>query len=126
MSSSRKDLPKPKRDTRAGEILVAIQPLISMVVLSAGLVVWAFNTFAQITYVEKQYSEIRANQEAMKRVISDQEDKLKIDAHQYSDATREKVLPAVNDLKEGLKEVKESVKSLESRLLVPISSMRSK
>jgi hypothetical protein len=109
-----------------GQILSAIQPLISMLILVTGLVVWAFHTFAQISYVEKQYSEIKSSQDALSKMILDGMQQVKMDAHNYSDGNREKILPAVIDLKDGLREVKDSVKSLESRLLVPISATRSK
>lgn len=134
MPRKQKDLQEESKDARLGQLLGTIQPLISMVVLTTGLVVWAFNTFAQIAYVEKQNAELKTNIDNLSRTVKSIEDqfpkaiadameKVLSKAQSYSDGNREKTLPAINDVKDGLREVKESVKSLESRLLVPINSV---
>lgn len=75
-----------------------------MTVLTTGLIVWAYNNFAQITYVKEQNAALMAHIEQTRR-----------DLIIYSDQNRERIIGI-------LMEVKDSVKSLESRLLVPIGA----
>src|SRR3954467_6990141 len=87
------------RKITGNAILNTLHPTINTMVLVVGIVVWAFNTFAQISYVKEQ------NQQILNVVESRHKD-----AIDHSDQNRERVLAV-------LVELRESMKSLELRIL---------
>ena len=96
-------MPKTKK-LNSNQIIAGVYPTLNMIVLTTGLVVWAFNTFAQISYVKEQNTQIMSMVEQRYK-----------DAIVHSDMNKERILSV-------MLEVKDSVKSLESRMLVPIGS----
>lgn len=80
-------------------VISALSPTVNMIVLVTGLVVWAFNTFAQISYVKEQNQQLLSLVEQRHR-----------DAIDHSDMNRERMMSV-------LMEVKETVKSLEAIII---------
>lgn len=87
-----------KLPTRAENSLIReLKPLIGVGAVVVGIVVWAFNTFAQISYVKEQNTAMLATIEQRHK-----------EAIEHSDMNRDRMLSV-------LMEVKETVKTIENR-----------
>lgn len=91
-------------------IISSLNPAVNMVILAIGIVVWAFNTFAQITYVKEQnfaqMSYVKEQNAAMTLLIEARHKEALLSI----ETSRERVLGLLVD-------VKDSVKLLETRSL---------
>jgi hypothetical protein len=92
---------RSKGKTSSNTILAALNPTINVVVLITGLVVWAFQTFAQISYVKEQNAQL----------ISLVEQRHK-DAVEHSDMNRDRMLSILNEMKELIKLVDMRVRDI--------------
>jgi hypothetical protein len=90
---------KPTVKFGPNAILDALHPTLNTVILVVGIVVWAFNTFAQISYVKETNQQILGTIEARHKEAID-----------HSDMNRERMLAILTDLKD-------SMKSLEMRII---------
>ena len=86
-----------KLTTREASILGQLTPFITTGSLVVGVVIWAFNTFAQVSWVKEQNSLLMTTIEQRHK-----------EAIERSDINRDRVLSV-------LSEVKDTVKTIETR-----------
>jgi hypothetical protein len=88
-----------RKKTNSLDVITVLAPYVQLAVLCVGIVLWAYNTFAQISYVKEQNASLQGQIEKGQKEQQD-----------FCDRNRQRVETVLGD-------VKETVKSLELRII---------